>query len=90
MGLRSFGELAHKLEVGGGLLFGSIYDPRKWNSPEPPGATFSIGYRYYPVESSHFTFKAAFTPVITRDGFHPRIGISLGITLTPEGDAEVH
>jgi len=88
MGKRSWGETAHKLEVGGGLLFGTIYDHDEWDFIEPPGATFSIGYRYYPVESSHFTFKAAFTPVITKTGFHPRIGLSFGITLTPEGDAD--
>lgn len=88
MAHRTLGETAHKLEVGGGVLFGTIYDHEKWDFIEPPGATFSIGYRYYPVESSHFTFKAAFTPVITQTGFHPRIGISFGITLTPEGDAD--
>lgn len=89
MGQRSFGKTAHKLETGAGLLFGTIYDPQQWDFIEPPGATFSIGYRYFPAESSRFTFKAAFTPIITRSGFHPRIGVSFGITLTPEGDASL-
>jgi len=88
MGQYMLGQTAHKLELGGGILFGTIYDHDKWDFIEPPGATFSIGYRYYPVESSHFTFKAAFTPVITKTGFHPRIGITFGITLTPEGNAD--
>jgi hypothetical protein len=88
MGIRTFGQTAHKLELGGGLLFGTIYDPDRWDFIEPPGATFSLGYRYYPEEPSRFSFKAAFTPVITRTGLHPRIGISFGITLTPEGDAD--
>lgn len=89
MGLRTFGETAHKFELGSGLLFGTIYDPTKWEFIEPPGATFSVGYRYYPKEDSRVTFKAAFTPVVNRSGFHPRVGLSLGITLTPEGDASV-
>ena len=86
MGLYAFGKSASKLELGAGLLFGTIYDNDRWDLPEPPGATFSIGYRYYPIESKHFSFKAAFTPTITKTGLHPRLGISLGITLTPEGD----
>ena len=89
MGQRSFGVKAHKLEVGAGLLFGTIYEKAKWDAIEPPGASFSLGYRYYPEESSRVTFKAAFTPVISKSGFHPRVGISLGITLTPEGDAKI-
>ena len=86
MGFYAFGKSASKLELGAGLLFGTIYDQDRWNLPKPPGATFSIGYRYYPIESKKFSFKTAFTPTITSSGIHPRIGISLGITLTPEGN----
>lgn len=88
MGHRLLGKSANKLELGAGLLFGTIYDHQEWDFIEPPGATFAIGYRYYPEEPSHFTFKAAFTPVLTKTGFHPRFGVSFGITLTPEGDAD--
>lgn len=89
MGLYAIGKKAHKLELGAGGLFGTIYDRERWDFIEPPGATFSMGYRYYPDEPSHFTFKVAFTPTVTRSGLHPRIGISLGITLTEEGDASL-
>jgi hypothetical protein len=51
-----------------------------------PGATFSFVYRYFPIELKRFSFKAAITPTITKTGLRPRIGISLGITLTPGGD----
>lgn len=89
MGTKMLGKTAHKIEVGTGLLFGRIYDREEWDFIEPPGATFTLGYRLYPAKPSYFTFKAAFTPVITRTGFHPRFGVSFGITLTPEGDAPI-
>ena len=89
MGLYAIGKKAHKVELGAGILFGTIYDRQRWDFIEPPGTTFSMGYRYYPDNPSHFTFKVAFTPTITRSGLHPRIGISLGITLTEEGDASL-
>lgn len=89
MGYRALGSGSNKMEIGSGILFGTIYDRQKWDYIEPPGLTFSLGYRYYPEDPSHFTFKIAFTPVINRTGFHPGVGISLGITLTPAGDARV-
>jgi len=84
MGYRSVGENAHKLEIGGGIVFGTLGNQRSLDVPVPPGATASIGYRFYPREDSRATFKAAFTPMVNSDGFHARIGI----TLTPEGDAD--
>ena len=89
IGQYAIGDKAQKLELGAGLLFGTIYHRQRWYFIEPPGATFSLGYRYYPDEPSYFTFKAAFTPTITRSGIHPRFGISLGITLTEEGQASL-
>lgn len=86
MGQKMFGKTASKFELGAGLLFGTIYEPDDWDFIKPPGLTFSAGYRFYPTDPGKFTFKAAFTPVLTRDGFHSRFGISLGITLTPEGN----
>lgn len=83
------GEGSHKLETGAGIVIGTIYDSHEWNHPEPPGAAFSIGYRYYPKDSNRVSFKATFTPTINRSGFHPGIGLSIGITLTPEGDASI-
>ncbi|MGD8427138.1 MAG: hypothetical protein PVH63_05875 [Balneolaceae bacterium] len=90
MGQRLFGNAPNQLETGAGILFGTIYDPQKWDSIEPPGITFTLGYRYYPADPSKFTFKAAFTPIINKSGFHPYFGISLGVTLTPEGDADLN
>lgn len=86
MGHKMIGSGPSKLELGAGVLFGTIYDSDSWDSLKPPGATFSAGYRLFPSDSGKFTFKAALTPIITRDGFHPRFGISLGMTLTPEGN----
>jgi len=85
MGLRFFGQTPNQLETGVGFLFGSIDEPQKWHTIKPPGLTFTFGYRYYPVDPNNVTFKIAFTPVINGSGFHPIFGISLGITLTPEG-----
>jgi hypothetical protein len=89
MGHHMVGEGSSKLGSGSGLLLGASYDRSDWDFIEPPGATFTLGYRYYPKEDSRVTFKAAFTPIITRTGFHPRFGISFGITLTPEGDTSI-
>ncbi|WP_138429632.1 hypothetical protein [Fodinibius saliphilus] len=89
MGLRSIGNNNHKLELGAGILIGTLSGENNNNFVDPPGATFSVGYRFLPVEPSHFTFKAAFTPVISSSGFHPGFGLSFGITLTPEGDAKL-
>jgi hypothetical protein len=86
MGQKMFGKGSSKAEFGGGLLFGTIYDSEEWDFIEPPGLTFTAGYRLYPSDSGRFTFKAAFTPVITKEGFHPYFGISFGLTLTPEGN----
>lgn len=86
MGHKMFGKTSNKLELGTGLLFGTIYEPTDWDFIKPPGLTFSAGYRFYPSDPGKFTFKAAFTPVLTRDGFHPRFGVSFGVTLTPEGN----
>lgn len=85
MGLKMIGEKSSKAELGAGLLFGSVDDSEDWNYIKPPGLTLTAGYRYYPVDSGKFTFKAAFTPVITRQGIYPHFGISFGVTLTPEG-----
>lgn len=85
MGQKMVGKNASKLEVGAGLMFGTIYDADDWNYVKPPGLTFSAGYRFFPDDPGKFTFKAAFTPIIDRNGFHPRFGISLGMTLTSEG-----
>jgi len=89
MGLHLFGKVPNQIETGAGILFGTIYEPQKWDAPKPPGLTFTLGYRYYPKEFSHVTFKAAFTPIINSSGIHPYFGISLGITLTPQGDARL-
>lgn len=87
MGLHLFGTSPNYLETGAGLLFGTIYEPEKWHTIKPPGLTLTLGYRYLPEDYSRFTFKAAFTPIINSDGFHPYVGLSFGITLTPQGDA---
>lgn len=86
MGHKMIGNGSSKAELGAGFLFGTIYDIENWDFIEPPGLTLTAGYRLYPSDSGKFTFKAAFTPVITAKGFHPWFGISFGITLTPEGD----
>lgn len=86
MGQKMVGESASKLELGAGLMFGTIYDAEDWDYVKPPGLTFSAGYRFFPEDPGKFTFKAAFTPIFNRNGFHPRFGISLGVTLTPEGN----
>lgn len=86
MGQKMFGDTSSKFEMGAGFMFGTIYDAENWDYIKPPGLTFSAGYRLFPDDPGKFTFKAAFTPIIDRDGFHPRFGISLGVTLTPEGN----
>lgn len=86
MGHKMFGKTANKFELGTGLLFGTIYERADWDFIKPPGLTFSTGYRFYASGPGKFTFKAAFTPVLARDGFHPRFGVSIGVTLTPEGN----
>lgn len=89
MGLRLFGKVPNQLETGVGYLFGSIDNPQEWHTIKPPGLTFAFGYRYYPTDPNKVTFKVAFTPVINGSGFHPVLGISLGITLTAEGNTTV-
>ncbi|NGP76391.1 hypothetical protein G3570_07095 [Balneolaceae bacterium YR4-1] len=86
MGQKLIGEKASKFELGAGFMFGTIYDAENWDYVKPPSLTFSAGYRFFPDDPGKFTFKAAFTPIIDRNGFHPRFGLSLGVTLTPEGN----
>jgi len=76
----------HKLELGGGILFGDIQDNVDWDYPRPPGLTFTVGYRYLSPKNG-FTFRAGFTPVLTSHDLRPGFGISFGWLITePENN----
>jgi hypothetical protein len=85
MGHYLIGKRSHKLELGTGVLLGDV-DHVEWKFPHPPGATFTIGYRYLPESKGKLTFRAGFTPLISNGKFHPRFGISLGGMLWGPGN----
>ncbi len=77
------GHQSHRLELGAGVTVIRHSGTRAMgNQPELPAdlsvlATAVIGYRYVPREGG-FTYRAGFTPLLSRGGILPWGGLSFG------------
>ena len=73
----------HKIELGAGMtLFyasgsASSADAVASGSGMAPVGTAVLGYRYVPHDGG-FTFRAGFTPLVSKQGFQPWAGMSFG------------
>ena len=77
MGNYFIGEGSHKMEIGGGFVFGFSDNDVNLGLPKYPAFSGTVGYRLIP-KTENITLKIAFTPIFSGNEFYPRIGISLG------------
>lgn len=77
MGNYFIGQGSHKIEIGGGFVFGFTDNNVDLGLPSYPAFSGTIGYRLIP-KTENITLKIAFTPIFSGSEFYPRIGISIG------------
>jgi hypothetical protein len=76
------GEGSSKLELGAGIVFGSL-ETDFWGLTNESSSTAvigtaTVGYRYQPVDGG-FMFRAGFTPLFSSGGFLASGGLSIGV-----------
>ncbi|MEX0723978.1 MAG: hypothetical protein WD357_03245 [Gracilimonas sp.] len=77
MGNYFIGQGSHKLEIGGGFVFGFSDNNVNLGLPSYPAFSGTVGYRLIP-RKENITVKIAFTPIFSGEEFFPRVGVSIG------------